>query len=399
MRKNSEKLLDEISMIDDKLIAEADTHSLKGKPGTKKKNQWIGWAVAAAACAVIALTIGFLPIEQEPSPIPSPEKPTVPSPGLYPELPILTLNENMGDYGFEGFLAHNAKELSGGNPWSEDDNITTLPVFRNPVSYDQAGMPVKGLSMEEMKGAALDVATSMGLDVNSASINLQEDEVVITSGDVAIKTEANGAVRIVFENGIKLPKAYRFTFYDTSEQQAREVMNYLLKEYQHVSGIKSPSLDLFGDYNIYGQRTFSYEAFESEGNITDRILGYNFNRISFSPDEDGKLWIIDRQKEDLSNKLGDYPIITVQKARELLLQKKYLTSVPEKMPGEKMIAGVELIYRTTRYDEIFMPYYRFLVELPTMKIDGGLKTFGAFYVPAVDERYLANMPLWNENFN
>ena len=35
-----------------------------------------------------------------------------------------------------------------------------------------------------------------------------------------------------------------------------------------------------------------------------------------------------------------------------------------------------------------MPYYRFYVELPDMKMDNGLKNFGAFYVPAVKAEYI-----------
>ena len=29
----------------------------------------------------------------------------------------------------------------------------------------------------------------------------------------------------------------------------------------------------------------------------------------------------------------------------------------------------------------------------------GLKEYGAYYVPAVEERYISNMPLWDGSFN
>jgi len=209
----------------------------------------------------------------------------------------------------------------------------------------------------------------------------------------------NGQVRIFFENGVQLPNEYSFTYYDTSEQQANDVMQYLLEQYKPVVAMESPALDLFGDYDIDAQRSFDYDAYENSGSLTERILGYNFNRVSFAPNDDGVLWIIDRYSTDLSQKIGDYPIITAQEARELLLQKHYITTVPEELPDEEYIASVELIYRTGRHDEVFMPYYRFLVEMPTMQRDNGLKTFGAFYVPAVEEQYLSNMPLWGGSFN
>lgn len=379
-----EKLLDEIGLIDDRLIAEAETHVAREK---KKKGRWLGLA-AVAACGMIAFFMALLPDCKGEHPI-----------ELIPGLPKLTINENMGDYGFEGFLAYDAKELSDGNPWSEKDRLETLPVFRNPVTYDEAGQPIHGSSGEQMMKNASDTAKSMGLAIDSVSMGPGGDAAVAVCGNVTIHAEANGGIRIVFEDSAQLPEKYHFTYDDTTLQQAQDVLQYLLSEYQAASGLKLPSLSLFGDYNINAQRTFSYDAFESEGGYTQKILGYNFNRISFSPNDEGKLWIIDRYKADLSQKIGNYPIITAQEARKLLIQKKYITSVPEKMPGEKMIAGVSLIYRTSQYDKVFMPYYRFLVELPSMKLDNGLKTFGAFYVPAVEEAYLNNMPRWNGNFN
>lgn len=45
-----------------------------------------------------------------------------------------------------------------------------------------------------------------------------------------------------------------------------------------------------------------------------------------------------------------------------------------------------------------MPYYCFYVELPEEERDG-LKTYGAYYVPAVEKEYLTNMPLWDGSFN
>jgi hypothetical protein len=46
-----------------------------------------------------------------------------------------------------------------------------------------------------------------------------------------------------------------------------------------------------------------------------------------------------------------------------------------------------------------MPYYRFLVELPEMAQENGLKNFGAYYVPAVETEYITGLPLWNGSFN
>ena len=105
-----------------------------------------------------------------------------------------------------------------------------------------------------------------------------------------------------------------------------------------------------------------------------------------------------RSQPDLSQKMGDYPIINTEKAKELLLKGNYITTVPYELPGEKFIAKTELVYRTGAREAYFMPYYCFYVEIPEEERDG-LKTYGAYYVPAVEEEYLTNMPLWDGSFN
>ena len=331
----SERLLNYIGQIDDRIIAEADTQALHMKPVI---HTWFRWATAAAACIVVAVIAGITFIPSD-SPIDSID-----------ELPMLTIGGETGSYsfGFEGLMAYDISELQNGNPWTEETKLDTLPVYQN-TAYPNG--------------------------------------------------ESGEYTRTEFENGVQLPDNYSFTYYETTEQQAKDVMEYLLAEYRSVVDMNSPALDLFGDYNIYGQRGFWFYAYENSGNLTDRIIGYNFNRVRFSPNDDGALWIIDRYKADLSQMIGEYPIITAREAKELLLQNRYISTVMEVLPGEEYIASVELVYRTDRYVEVFMPYYRFLVELPTMQVDNGLKTFGAYYVPAVESRYLTDMPLWDGRFN
>ena len=102
---------------------------------------------------------------------------------------------------------------------------------------------------------------------------------------------------------------------------------------------------------------------------------------------------------DLSKKLGDYPIISAKQAKALLLNGNYITTVPYEVADAKYIKKVELIYRASNYDEVFMPYYRFYVELPEEKRDNGLNTYGAYYVPAVESSYISNIPKWDGSFN
>ena len=406
-----DKLFEEIGLIRDSHVAEADT--VIKLPSAKRP-----WAkrtsIAAAACLVIAMA--FIAIPQLKLQDPTYNPPV--------ELPMLTISDNTEAFGFEGYLAYDISELANGNPWIDDVSIKTLPVFKNPTGYDSAGMPVSGLSADTMIRIAEKTATLLGLTVDSVytnptAENLQREkekvqalpgeenyepdatqtEAVAICGDVTIKVQANGAVRIFFESEIQLPGEYSLTYYDTTEAQAIEATHYLLEQYKAVVGMTSPALALFGDYTYEGQRGFDFVAYEKDGSLIEQILGYNFNQIQFSPNEDGALWIIDRYSADLSQKIADYPIIFALEAKGELLRGRYITTVPEEFPGEEYIARVELVYRTGRHDEMFMPYYKFLVEMPSMQRDNGLKTFGAYYVPAVESQYISNMPLWDGSFN
>ena len=443
----SEKLMDYIGQIDDSIIIEADVQSAKIKP---IKQSWIKWvSVAVAACLIIAVL--FLLNRTQPI-----------DPIDFSGLPKLAVNTQFGEMGFEGYLAYDVSELRNGNPWTENNDLTTMPVFTNPNEYDSAGAPINGLSPEEMLTEAEEIANLFGLEITSlyteptqeqieqikqkleavqaseeemhqntsiyrataecsgAKIEVQKDgHILLTltpkTADLAKdigKLSIYDSFAVSFEYGYEtigdtmygigfpLPDGYSFTFDNTSHEQAMEITQYLFSEYGAFTGITTPGYDLAADYTYSGVLTrLNTSVFENAGSITERILNYHFNRLFFSATDLGGLGGIRYSKTDLSQKIGDYPIITTEEARGLLLEKHYITTVPEELPGEKYIAHVEPVYRTSRHDTVFMPYYKFLVEMPTMEGENGLKTFGAFYVPAVKSEFLENMPLWDGSFN
>ena len=163
-----------------------------------------------------------------------------------------------------------------------------------------------------------------------------------------------------------------------------------------------PVLDQgMADRNIYGERSFDVEYFDGGGSLKQQIINYNFNRVAFYNDDDGKLFLARVYAPDLSQVMGNYPIITVEEAKELLLAGNYASSVPYDLPKAEEIAGVELVYRTGSHEAVWLPYYRFLVDLPEeyRPADKTLRDYGAYYVPAVDGRYITNMPTYDGSFN
>lgn len=340
-----------------------------------------------------------------------------------PSLPMLTIGStgSSSAMGYEGYLAYDISELTNANPWTEDAVLSTLPVFRNLQQTDETGK-VTPFPREQMEQRLTEMAGRLGLEnyvitdnspdektraaiiekekqvggslpesyFDPTCLQLQGDGLTLETDSTLLTTLRLDPAREL--SGGPLP-------HDASRTACEKAAEALLEEYASLLGMEQPVTDISGgDRNIYGEQSFSIGFYEGAGDLTDRILGYHFDRAVFYRDDDGKLFIIRRWQYDLSEKLGDYPIISAKEARELLLDGRYITTVPEEMPGEAYIAKVELVYRTDPDCACFMPYYRFYVGLPGMAV-GDMRDYGAYYVPAVEEAYIPDMPLWDGSFN
>ena len=439
----SEKLMDYIGQIDDSIIVEADIQTATTNP---VKLSWIKWvSIAAVAVACLVVAIPFM-LNRAPEPID------------YSSLPKLAVSTDFGTMGFEGYMAYNIEELQNGNPWTAN-GLTTMPVFNNPGTYS-AGVPKEGLSPDEMLAEVEEITNLFGLEIisiyttptqeqisvileklkgenddiiqaettahrataecNGAKVEVQKSGSILLTLTPETANLANDIGKLsVYNNfavafdygyeligdtqcygGLPLPDGLKFSYDNVSREQAMEISEYLFSKYGAFTGIRTPGYDVFADYTYSGVLTrLSASVFENAGSLTERVLNYHFNRLQFDATDLGGLGAIRYYNTDLSQKIGDYPIITANEARTLLLNKRYITTVPEALPGGEYIAHVELTYRTSWLDTVLMPYYKFLVEMPTMQRENGLKTFGVFYVPAVQAEFLENMPVRDDSFD
>lgn len=403
---NTRKFSDAISEIDDKYYEEAANYHSRCK-----KNTWIACGIIAAMLAIMVYAgTRFFPQK---------------APETAAERPMLTISENVSDgMGFESYRAYDISELVNANPWNDSLDISTLPVYRNPLTYDK-NFIASGADFDKMHELLLEVADRLGLD--SEKLDITDDapdketrKMITESFEIAGKkvpegyfnptkllAEENGfrievdqtmTATIFFDPAQSLPEKYHFT-YHSSYEDILSTAEYLKQKYKDLIGIDNPQINVYGgNYNDQLEQTYSIEFFDANGSETEQILNYNFNRIAFYCDDSGKLFIARIHQPDLSQKAGDYPIITSEKAEELLASGNYITNVPDKMPGLEYVRKVELVYHSETYDAYFMPYYCFYVELPE-KEENGLKTYGAYYVPAVKGDYISNMPTWNGDFN
>ena len=382
-----------------------------------KKSPWIKWVSAAAAIAVVVLigTKVFVPNTPEGNDEPVGEVGgTEAEYGAY--LPILEyIESNTTAYGFEGYMAYDISELSSGNPWNEEMVFEALPVYRNN-SFNEIGIAYPGIGEEAMNKKLENIAEKTDLEMRgiieatyvgdfSSGSGIPDDfitDIKADFGSYTIEIQSNGSIVAMYNgfDGEELPEEYSFTHNNTTEGEAFETIAYLYENYGDIIGLPEATFVTSKEYTFSGEEIRDYRIYDFSGDKISDMLNFAFNEVQLAPNDEGKLMLIRiNDKLSCAEKIGDYPIISPDEAKDLLLEGVYITTVPYEMPGIKYIAKCELIYRSGISENIWMPYYRFLVELPEMAQENGLKNFGAYYVPAVKLEYIEGLPLWNGSFN
>ncbi len=367
----------------------------------------------AIAAVLAALLIGFGAML-----IPNEEKPPV---DPYADLQAITLSEFFFAHGMEALDAYNVSEIVNGNPWNEDAKLTDLPVFRNYLDFSEEMRKPIGADRDKMMAALLDAAERLGIKEEELTITddgVPEEEQAIRiekmggyvpegffelnmlygeNDDVRITVHTDLEVDISFKTPISLPDEYNYDHYASLEEMS-DVAEYFKTAYANILKMDSPCLDINGgDYNIHLERSYSIAFYDAGGDIIDSIMNYNFKKVEFYGYEN-KLRGIRIYYTDISGIEGQYPIITVEEAKELFADGHYATSVMGYEAKAENIRKIELVYRSADTDKYFIPYYRLLVEIETEK-ESGINTYGAYYVPAISSKWITNMPTYDGSFN
>lgn len=388
------ELLELLGEIDGKFISE--NKKVKTFSGLKYS------AVAACICLVIAGSAIAFNINNT----------LLPSENLQ----LISIDFKNAGMGFEGLMYYDESEIVNANPWNEDMNIKALPVYKN-LGYNEYGLSIY-LDEETMRGRVEEVSDALGItlsefDKDDHSIQVGENEFIsgITrlngkNENVTVRAFGNGSVYIIFENGAVVPDEYSFTHDESSDSEAKKALKYIYSEYKDVFDFKKAKLSTyFSDYNIYADRNREYVLYDASGNDIQDILNYNFNSAEIYPEYDeygnstGRISSI-RTNDGLAcaEKVGDYPLITASEAQALLFEGKYFTSVPHDIVATDTVAKVELVYRWRITSEYFVPMYKFYVPLSGEESghkfdkDNGLVTYGVYYVPAIPQEYVSDMP-------
>lgn len=391
----STDIIDALNALNDDIIEEADKVRVVG---TKRKTAWYKPLATAACLALIILLGAFLFINNT------------------NRLPKITPTQILGGDGFEGIMCYGISNIVNSNPWNENAKLSKLPVYKNTFTYDinsENPLSVKGHE-KEIRNLIIETAKRFGVEekgltFSDDSPNEEERKLykekydslgepipdglfnatalIAENDEIRITANVSMTVFVSFKKQVELPEKYNLSDYS----DCVKVAEYIREKYENVIAMKNPVINISGgEYNAYSQRTpYKIAFYEADRKVKKEIINYNFFETEFVFDDNGNLSGISFHAPNLSQKVGDYPIITREKAKELLQGGDYISDVPFDFPGEKYVAKTELVYQTDSREAYFMPYYKFYVELPNHQSDDGMKTFGIYYVPAVEEKYIS----------
>lgn len=393
---NGNDLLDIMSDVDDKLITAAEGKRKKRPPFALIT----GAAVAAAAAVALSIGIGGMLKKRAPLPM----------------LEVSIVNHGMGSPGGAGVDEESIR-------WS-GTQFKTLPVYRSATTDPDS---------EKMKELLENAAKTLGFDPSELKINdetlsperesefremmsgngVPDEEIErmirnmktysVISGsadEMWITVDSMYTVSVHWRDGfgMELPEEHKLP--DTAQREDfNRAGEYMLEQYPQLFGLKNPICVEPG--------AFTYADFYEGGTEAEVLLNRDRKNatVIFSKVGDEykvtTLYIMGMQDTE---KLGDYPIIGVEKARELLFDGGYLTLADYELNGSEDIAAVDMEYICSLSVEYLLPYYRFVVSLSGAALekcenDMGLEPgeFGdevyfSYYVPAVESRYISNMP-------
>lgn len=313
--------------------------------------------------------------------------------GVSGELPKISPRYHTFPSGMGGESYKDVK-LDESNPWNPETNFETLPVFRslptNPdhdfmtetlkcvietLGYDLSEMNVTDEFMTEDKEQDLRrVYRGYGAPEYEVDRMIMTDKFVgskisAKNDEVSISINMRYEVEIMWRDGFKFPKGL-------SLEAAGE---YFLNTFSNMFRVNNPVINTNYEYN-------NIEIYDGTG--TEKFVNYQMNKVKINIIDDGVANIIRFNVAGCPEKVGDYPIISLDEAKERLYNNIYTTILgvgDYKFTGAEQIGGVDLLYLTHSFWGYDMPYYCFYVKTGD---DFDEKAYFDYYVPAIADEYL-----------
>ena len=280
---NKKDFLSAMGDIDDRFIEEAENYS---RSDAKK---WLKYGGLAACLLICALCFSLFGGKPESNKETNREKVTV------SDLPVLTIERRYASNDTRERRVSAASGLEDGNPWSEDVEIDTLPVYEN-TTFDQN---IRYSRKKEEKN----------LDKSfKAEAETAEGTITVYSSHLAI---------VEYSESLTLPEEYRVPTSVMTKEQAQKVTDYLLEEYGEVMGFENAKGTVQVEYDEQDNARWYLMGYESAEDQKEEVLNYNLKRINFVLNQEGDLEaIVMVDNMACGREIEEYPLITTEKRKK-----------------------------------------------------------------------------------
>lgn len=393
---NGKDLLEKMSEASPELIAEAYRMPRRGK------KLFVGIissaAVAAAAVVLVGVSARKPPIVDTSSGASSdidspsavlPSDETIPQdpPKLdfseYKDLPIISAE----DYSTAGF---GMRSHTLGSPWTVDkgETIRTMPVYISSAT---------DLDLEDMYEYMRRVAAAFGVSA---------DELEITQTGYPVRGDETDVYqrKLMEEQGVpeeeierELERIYRVRMQFTEVTGKADGFEFKLRpNYEMEVNFTTPrafpqghdfledAVELgYNDPRVIADGDGACSVYDGDGVLRQQIVNYWLNNTTFVEDWDeaGKLKRMVIRSTAGCEKIGDYPVLTVEQAEAILKSTRYDDA--KRMPLYAEILEVDMVYDNNIGSVGLIPYYEFHVA--AYESD---EPYYVYTIPAVPEEFI-----------
>ena len=296
-------------------------------------------------------------------------------------------------------LAYDVRELVGTEPFQADQIPGSMPVYNNKYKADGAGVPLQPAARDLMLRTGKDIVQALDEKIlDEGFYDTTDRHLNIRCEQIGIQIDPDETVFIEFRDKYPLPMKL-----GDQNQDYQEALDYAIDELEPLLKywqIENPRREIKHDYTFSGEKHFNCFLTDEKnyrGSLEVNFLEGYLSSVRWKPD-----LLTDEEI------LGEYPTVSLGEAKTLLLKGQYYSIVPLKDPIEESdISGVVIGYKEQCYDEVFLPFYAFYVDItdreeaatPEETLKLGLKDYTTYLVPAIESEYLDEFPEIIVHFN
>lgn len=323
-------------------------------------------------------------------------------------LPLIHLEAEMKRIYDEVYLVPDPQDLLADH-WWEDTTLASLPVYRAAQIQqpDLEGMEQtlrqwaerfsEGQSIEirwntvsEEQRSALEQKQAAGQPLQAADVTGMTMSADLQN--IRLSINPYGTVEIVFVDpwigaqldfsGIADPAPADYLATAVAERLGLEPLSW----WQSTGSL---GMTLNADARSVKYPLYVYVTQEDP---VDQLVSATLQPIQVVGSDSGSIYMIRLYHPDLADKVGDYPLRSLEEARSALEKGDSVSGsgidYADALASGGSIEQVSLLYRgTAEMDADLIPWYRFLVRTPLLD-QQDLYAFTTYYVPAIDPQWI-----------